>query len=230
MPLRLRCAALLFDSDGVLVDSHSVIDRVLRAWSARHGLDTDRVIELSWGRRDIELVGLAAPHLDAEAEARWIEERELADVEGVRALPGARELLERLPGGRWAVVTSGSGELVRRRLDAAGLPEPEVLISADDVREGKPSPEGYLKAARALGADPADCLVFEDAPSGVAAGTAAGARVIALLTTAAHGELPADAWIDDLRSVAPTATDSGEPDELIALDIRAELRKKPRNG
>lgn len=84
MPLRLRCAALLFDSDGVLVDSHSAIDRVLRAWSARHGLDTDRVIELSWGRRDIELVGLAAPHLDAEAEARWIEERELADMEANR--------------------------------------------------------------------------------------------------------------------------------------------------
>jgi mannitol-1-/sugar-/sorbitol-6-phosphatase len=126
-------------------------------------------------------------------------------------VPGARRLLDRLPPERWAVVTSGSEALVRNRLRAAGLPVPHVLVCADDVNEGKPSLEGYAKAACALGFAPSDCLVCEDSPSGVAAGKAAGARVVAVLTTAARTDLNADVWIGDLREVAlaPVPQDGG---------------------
>jgi len=202
MPSTLRCAGILFDCDGVLVDSQPVIDRVLREWAAAHGLDARRVPELSRGRRDVELVRLAAPWLGADAEARRLEEREPAEVDGLAEVPGARRLLCALPAGRWAVVTSGGGALVRTRLRAAALPEPRVVISADDVREGKPHPEGCLAAVRALGVDPADCVVFEDSPAGVAAGKAAGARVVGVGTAPGRSRPPAGLWIGDLRDVA----------------------------
>ncbi|PRX00909.1 UNVERIFIED_ORG: beta-phosphoglucomutase-like phosphatase (HAD superfamily) [Actinomadura viridilutea] len=150
----LRCAGVLFDCDGVLVHSQRVSDRILGEWAANHGLDTQKTVELSRGRRDVELVRMVAPWLDADEEARLLEERELLELDGLEEVPGARRLLDGLPADRWAVVTSGSGTLVRNRLRAAGLPEPRVVISADDVREGKPHPEGYLTAAVHSGSTP----------------------------------------------------------------------------
>lgn len=225
MPSTLLCAGILFDSDGVLVRSQPVIDRILADWAAKHHLDPQEVIELSRGRRDVELVRMVAPWLDAGEEARLLEERELSDLDGIEEVPGARRLLDALPADRWAVVTSGSGSLVRNRLNAAALPEPDVVISADDVTAGKPDPEGYLCAARKLGTDPAECLVFEDSPTGVAAGIAAGSRVIGVLTTATRDTLPADMWIDDLREVTLGDDVRGSGDPGIALKVGAPSRQ-----
>lgn len=218
----LRCAGVLFDADGVLVHSQPVIDRIVREWAAGQGLDPQKTVELSRGRRDVELVQAVAPWLDAEEEARLLEERELHELDGLEEVPGARRLLDSLPPDRWAIVTSGSGTLVRNRLRAVALPEPRVVVSADDVRKGKPHPEGYLTAARALGMDPADCVVFEDSPAGAAAGAAAGARVIGVLTTLERSQLPADLWIDDLREVVLIGEDSDGRD--ITLRVGAADR------
>lgn len=167
-------ALILFDLDGVLVDSLPVIERILRAWAAEHDLDADKAVALSHGRRDIDLIRLIAPHLDAEAEAARVVEREEHDTTGVRAMPGAADLLATLPAGSWAVVTSGTRAVATARIAAAGLPMPRLLLAAEDVAEGKPSPAGYLRAAALLGQDPERCLVVEDAEAGALAARAAG--------------------------------------------------------
>ena len=120
-------------------------------------------------------VARTCPDIDLDAEVAWVERGEIEDVEGVAPIPGAVDFLKRLPPDRWAVVTSASVPLARARLKAAGVTPPVVLITAEDVERGKPDPAGYLKAAAALGVDIADCLVFEDAEAGIAAGEAAGA-------------------------------------------------------
>lgn len=174
----LTCAAVLFDLDGVLVDSAPVIERQLRSWAADHGLDGDAVVGRSHGRTDVELVRELAPHLDAGQEADLMAAREAADTDGLTECPGAAVLLAALPAGRWGIVTSGHSSVARARLGAAGLPEPAVFVTAERVPRGKPAPDGYLLGARLLGADPGDCVVVEDAPAGVAAGRAAGATVL----------------------------------------------------
>ncbi|TDE01062.1 HAD family hydrolase [Jiangella asiatica] len=174
----MTCHKILFDLDGVLVDSLGLIERILRAWAAEHELDGDRAVALSHGRRDIDVVRLIAPHLDAAAEARRIVEREERDIDGLTAARGAAGLLAALPPGRWAVVTSGTRAVARARLAAAGLPEPAVLVAADDIVHGKPHPEGYLTAAGLLDAVPERCVVVEDAAAGVRAAAAAGMRCI----------------------------------------------------
>ena len=174
---------MLSDLDGVLVDSGAAIERTWRTFAERHGLDTASVLAESHGRRSVDLIRLVAPDLDAAAEAAAIEREEIESVEGLLPLPGARELVSSVPADRFAVVTSGSRALAVARLRAAGLPVPEVLVTAEQVEAGKPDPAGYLRAAALLGVDPSECLVLEDAPAGVAAGLAAGMTVIAVLTT-----------------------------------------------
>ena len=195
--LVLEPEAVLSDMDGVLVDSTAVIERTWRGFAARHGLDPEYVLAQSHGRRARDLIALVAQHLDVAAEAARVAQEEIDAAGEVRPLPGARELLAAVPPARFAVVTSSPRPLAIARLRAAGLTVPQVLVTGDDVENGKPDPAGYLRAAELLGVDPAHCIVLEDAPAGVEAGRAAGMTVVAVLTTndpsalnRAHGRVP----------------------------------------
>lgn len=183
------CRAVLFDMDGVLVDSLALIEEQLRQWARDRGIDPRVVVELSPGRTNAELVAQVAPHLDAAAEARSLLEQEVATAGDVRACPGALELVAQLPAGSWAVVTSGNRPVARERLRAAGFGEPAVLVSADEVAAGKPDPQGYAMAARLLGVAPEACVVVEDAVAGLRAAAAAGMRAVAV--EGDSGPLPA---------------------------------------
>src|SRR5215472_16701056 len=166
------CAAILFDLDGVLCDSTRQVDREWREWAARKGVDGDAVMAIAHGVRTIEVIRRVAPHLDAETEAAAIENHEAHDQRGVVVMPGAPELVKSIPDGRWGVVTSGSRLLAQSRLRHCGLPVPDVLVTSDDVTNGKPDPEPYLKGAEGLGFRPQECLVIEDAPAGIQSGRA----------------------------------------------------------
>lgn len=181
--LTLRCAAVLFDLDGVLVDSTACVEKSWRDWATRRELDPDRVMEVAHGRRTIETVRLVAPHLNAAQEAAAIAAVESTTTEGVLEVPGARELLERLPANAWAIVTSGVRAVATLRIRHTRLPMPKVLVPADEIELGKPDPEGYLTAARLLGVDPAMCVVVEDTPPGLQAARAGGMRSIAVSGT-----------------------------------------------
>ena len=178
-----RCSALLFDLDGVLVDSTRSVDRQWRIWAREQGIDEEKVMALGHGVRTIDVIRAVAPHLDAEAEVRKLESREAEDHDGVAVMPGAAELVRAIPEGRWCVVTSGTRHLARARLRLAGIPIPMILITADDVANGKPYPEPYLQAAELLGVDPKECLVIEDAPAGIQSAHAGGMKVIGLTST-----------------------------------------------
>ncbi|HXO38821.1 MAG TPA: HAD-IA family hydrolase [Candidatus Acidoferrum sp.] len=175
--------AILFDMDGVLMDSTPSVERVWRAWALAHGLDPDSVVAQAHGRRSIETVRVVAPQLDAEKENVIVEQMEIDDKEGVTALPGAAELLAHLPDARFAIVTSATRPLAVARLGYAGLSVPRHMVTAEDVVHGKPSPEPFLKGAALLGFPPADCLVFEDTAAGIASARAAGMHAVALQTT-----------------------------------------------
>jgi sugar-phosphatase len=177
------CAAILFDLDGVLVDSTRSVERHWRLWASEHNVDPEKLLEVAHGRRTSETIQLVAPHLNVQSEVDRVETREAADSEGVTVMPGARELVTSIPDARWGIVTSGTRWLATARLRLAGIPMPSVLVTAEDVTNGKPSPEPYQKGARLLGFDPQTCVVIEDAPAGVEAGRAAGAQVIALANT-----------------------------------------------
>jgi sugar-phosphatase len=188
----IQCRALLFDMDGVLVDSRAVVERTWHRWGAHRGVDPAPVLAIAHGRRVSDTLRAVTPNATAAAIARevaWLDDAEANDFEGITAVPGARDFLAALPAGRWAMVTSASREIAAKRLAAAGIPVPALVVSSEDVARGKPDPEGYLAGARLAGAVPADCVVFEDAPVGVAAGMAAGARVIALATSHAPAQL-----------------------------------------
>jgi sugar-phosphatase len=201
-----RRPVLLCDLDGVLVDSTAAIDRVYRLWAAEQGLDAALVVATAQGRPSREVVRVCAPQLDAEAQSAAIEAAHVADQEGVVAVAGAHELLSRTPPERLAVVTSCSPALAAARFAAAGLPAPRVCVTAEQVARGKPDPEGYRLAAGLLGAAAADCVVVEDAPAGVAAGLAAGMRVVAVLTSHPREALRgADAFVEDLTEVPAIA-------------------------
>lgn len=181
----VSCRAILFDLDGVLVDSTVIVERHWRIWAAQHGLQSEHILANSHGRRTMDTLRAVASHLhlDLEQEAALIENSEIEDTEGLIAVPGAAELLQALPDHSWAVVTSGSHMLATTRLQAVGLPVPQTFVTAEQVCLGKPHPEGYLKAATLLGLEPQDCLVIEDAPAGIQAAHAAGSRVIGVTTT-----------------------------------------------
>jgi len=179
--------AFLFDMDGTLLNSIAAAERVWAAWARRHGLDVEAFLGTIHGVRAIDTINRQAlPGVDAQAEARGITEAEIEDVEGVLAIPGAVAFLQSLPAHRWAVVTSAPKALALRRMHAAGLAPPAVMITAEDVASGKPDPACYLLGAQRLGVPIGECLVFEDAPVGIRAGEAAGADV--LVVTSAHGE------------------------------------------
>lgn len=185
----LNCQAILFDLDGVLVDSTPSVARVWTRWARDHGIDPQRAIAHAHGRRSIETVRALAPELNAAEENLRVEQMEIEDKEGVTALPGAARLLKTLPQNRFAIVTSATRPLARARIGYAGLPLPKHLLTADDVTEGKPSPEPYLKGAALLGFAPQDCIVIEDAPAGITSARTAGMQVIALPNTYPVDEL-----------------------------------------
>jgi mannitol-1-/sugar-/sorbitol-6-phosphatase len=196
------CKAILFDLDGVLIDSTPAVARTWTAWAIQHGINPKVAVEKAHGRRSIETVRTLTPDLDAEAENKIVERMEIEDKEGVVALPGARELLASLPPERYAIVTSATRALARARLSYAGLPAPQNMICADDVVNGKPFPEPYLKGAELLGFAPKDCLVIEDAPAGIRSARSAGARVLAVVNTYPAEDLrQADSVTTSLSSV-----------------------------
>jgi len=181
--LQLCCHAVLFDMDGVLVDSTHAVARVWRQWASERGFDAMRVAQMAQGRPSITTIRELLPEADYDAENRIVEAREMQDLEGVVACAGARELLASLPEDRWALVTSSTRPLAEVRLRAAGLPAPTFVVTGSDVQKGKPDPEPFLKAAAMLGFPASDCLVIEDTPAGIVAGRRAGCRVLALRTT-----------------------------------------------
>jgi sugar-phosphatase len=202
------CAAILFDLDGVLVDSTRSVTRQWSRWAKENHIDPQRVVEIAHGVRTIEIVRQLAPHLDAAAEVIRIEKREADDQEGVAVMPGAAELLESIPEGRWCVVTSGTRYLATARLKLANLPTPRVLVSANDVSKGKPDPEPYLMGAKLLRINPAECLVIEDAPAGIRAAHAGGMKAIAITSTYPATELQeADAIVHNLAQIRVRSTD-----------------------
>jgi len=210
--MRFPVDAILFDIDGTLVDSTAAVVRTWETWAAKRGLDAQEILRVCHGRRTEDTLVMFLPTGEHAAAVAELQQLELADLADVIALPGAQSLLPRLPADRWAAVTSGPRDVMRTRLTAAGLPIPEVLVSAEAVEAGKPDPEGYLKAAAALGRDIRRCLVVEDAPAGIEAGRAAGARVLAVATSHEAPELAsADAVIPDLSACELEVT----PDGLI---------------
>jgi len=171
-------AAFLFDMDGTLLDSSAVVNRVWLTWARRHGVDTQTLLASMHGVRAADTVRrFAGPTLDIAHETEWIAQAELNDIEGIVPIEGIGTFIQRLEPNDWAIVTSASLELATIRLRAAKLPLPRVLITAEDVRRGKPDPEGFLLAADRLGVRIDQCLVFEDSPAGVAAAKASGAHV-----------------------------------------------------
>jgi mannitol-1-/sugar-/sorbitol-6-phosphatase len=198
---RFECRAILFDLDGVLVDSAAYIEKQWRRWARSKGLPAEPFLRVCHGRRALETIRLAAPHLDAEAEIAAFVPDDVEDRAGLQPVEGAAALLQKLPVGSWAVATSGTRTAATERLRNAGLPIPGVLVCAEDVLHGKPSPDVYLLAAAGLGVSPADCIVVEDAPAGVEAARAAGMGVVALTTTHRAEDLAADARTSTLAGI-----------------------------
>lgn len=215
---RFECRAVVFDLDGVLVDSTGYVEQQWRRWATSKGLAVEPFLRVCHGRRALETIRLAAPHLDAEMEvAAFAPEEGTADPI-LRPVEGAARLLQALPAGSWAVATSGSRVVATARLRRAGLPIPGVLICAEDVVRGKPCPDAYLLAAAGLDVEPTECLVVEDAPAGIEGARAAGMAVIALTTTHPREELPADACTASLAGIhVGRIADNGRQERLLEL-------------
>ncbi len=220
---KIRCAAVLFDLDGVLIDSTPAVTRVWQGWARKHGFDPDKIVHQAHGRPSIETIRELLPGADHEAENLIVERGEIEDVEGLIPLPGALHLLSTLPPGRWTIATSCTRDLAEVRIRAAGLPVPDAIITASDITRGKPNPEPYRKAAALLGFSPQECVVFEDVSAGIRAGKAAGTRVIALRTTVSEKEL-LDAGADFVvNSCADVAVESFSSEGIVlALETSGE--------
>ena len=205
------------------MDSTPAVERVWAWWARKHGFEPDEVVKRAHGRPSITTIRELLPDADYAAEDREVQRREIADIEGLIPLPGAIELLQALPLDRWAIVTSCTRDLAHVRIAAAGLLKPRHLVTSTDVTHGKPDPEPYLKGAQFLGVNAADCLVVEDAPAGIRAGKAAGARVVALRTTASDAELQqagADWIVDDCAQLFRDSSAAGE--ELLLIGRRTK--------
>jgi sugar-phosphatase len=185
----VECSALLFDFDGVLVDSTKLVYRLWGGWAAKQNLDPEQVFSIVHGRRAFEIITIVAPHLPAAEEAQALILEEANDPSGTEQIAGAAELLAALPEHYWAIVTSGGHAATLSKLAHAGLTPPKMLVSADDVKVGKPDPEGYLKAAEMLNRSPSECIVIEDSPAGLEAAKRAGMRSIGVLSTHEASEL-----------------------------------------
>jgi sugar-phosphatase len=193
--VRVAAKGILFDMDGVLVSSIGSAVRCWRRWAELYNVPGAGSFDLPHGVRSIDIVKMLRPDIDPEEGQRVIEDMEVEDVADLKVLPGVKALLEGLPQERWAIVTSATRRLLLARLNAAGLPVPERIISAEMVERGKPDPEPYRRGAELLGFRPAECVVIEDAPSGVGAGKAAGCRVLGVLGTNSAAELHEAEWV-----------------------------------
>ena len=217
--MKIHCRGVLFDLDGVLVDSTPAVARVWTKWATKHGFVPEQVVHQAHGRPSITTIRELLPHGDHEAENREVERGEIEDVQGVIPLPGALEILRAIPLDRWAIATSCTRQLAEVRIRVAGLPMPKHMITSSDVERGKPDPEPYIKAAQMLAFAPVDCIVIEDAPAGIRAGKASGARVLALRTTAPDPELTQSGadWIaNDLASLRlNSSSDQGQLDLIL---------------
>lgn len=188
-PLAIVVEGILFDMDGVLVSSIGSVNRCWRRWAAEYGVPDAETFEVPHGMRAVEIIRRLRPDIDETQGLRRIEDMELADTADLKVLAGTKALLTSLPEECWAIVTSATWRLMLGRLQAAGLPVPERLVSGDMVERGKPDPEPYRRGATLLGTAPENCLVVEDAPSGVRAGVAAGCRVLGVEGTHTASEL-----------------------------------------
>lgn len=195
--------AILFDLDGVLVDSQHAVELVWQEWGRQRQRDPAPFIALAHGRRTSETIGMVAPELDAKTEAAVLDRMEEECTDGLKASPGALNLVRGIPLGRWGVVTSGHRNVATLRLTSVGIPIPPVLITGDQVKNGKPDPEPYREGIRGMGVAPSECVVIEDAAPGVASAKSAGMRVIGLRTPYNEGELTgADIVIDNLSNLS----------------------------
>ena len=203
-------AAFLFDMDGTILTSIKAAERVWGAWAAGHGLDVAAFLPTMHGKRTEDTVrSLNLPGVDPVAEANRITLAEIEDVAGIEAIAGAADFLKSLPTHRWAIVTSAPRALAERRIAAAGLPTPAVLVAAEDVQRGKPAPDPFLLGAEKLGVTPADCLVFEDTLAGLTAARAAGMASIVVTVTHTH-PLETDAVpVVDYADVRAEASEDG---------------------
>jgi mannitol-1-/sugar-/sorbitol-6-phosphatase len=217
---------VLFDLDGVLVDSTASIEKQWRRWALSKGLPAEPFLKVCHGRRALETIQLAAPHLDAAGEVAAFRPDDFPDGATIQPVAGAVRLLDALPPAGWAVATSGPRAMATARLVEAGLPLPRVLICAEDVLHGKPEPDVYLAAAVALSAPPSECVVIEDAPAGIQAARAARMRVIALTTTHPLPELEADAWTESLDGIELRRLDPG-PDGALHLELAVSEPRLP---
>lgn len=181
--IQVECAALLFDLDGVLIDSTPAVARVWRQWAIEHRFNPEEVVARAHGRPSLTTVREYLPNADHQAENKEVERREIEDLEGVVPLPGALELLGSLPADRWTIVTSCTRPLAEVRIKAAGLPLPANMITSTEITHGKPDPEPYVKGASVLRFPATECVVLEDVPAGVRSGKAAGAKVVAFTST-----------------------------------------------
>jgi mannitol-1-/sugar-/sorbitol-6-phosphatase len=219
-PVEIQTRGILFDLDGVLVDSTPAVARCWARWAVQYGFNADEVVRQAHGRPSIVTLRELMPNGDYEEENRKMEEWEIADTDGVVPLPGVIEILRALPPDQWTIVTSCTPPLAEVRIRVAGLPRPQKIVTSGDVKRFKPDPDPYLKGAELLGLEPADCVVVEDAPAGIRAGRAAGSRVLALRTTEVDNLLTAAGatWIvDDLSKVTLGPTAAARP---LRLSLR----------
>lgn len=223
MDIRLECRGVLFDMDGVLIDSTLAVARVWRRWAQERGFDPEHVAHIAQGRPSLTTIRELLPEADHQTENLRVERREMEDLEGVVACAGARELLAALPAASWALVTSSTRPLAEVRLRACRLPIPERMVTGSDIEHGKPHPEPFLKGAALLGLSPEDCLIVEDTAAGIRAGKAAGCRVLAFRTTMSDAVLRAAGpdWIVD--DCAQVHLDRAPTGERLALMISNAL-------
>lgn len=206
----VKTQGILFDMDGVLISSIGSVVRSWRRWAEIYGVPDAANYTVPHGMRAIEIVKSLRPDIDAQEGLRVVEDMEVDDTADLKVLPGVKKLLEGLPPERWVIVTSATRRLLLARLEVAGLPIPKRFISADMVERGKPDPEPYRRGAELLGFAPSDCVVVEDAPSGVGAGIAAGCRVLGVLGTHSASELSQATWVaESLDGVEVVSGDDG---------------------
>jgi sugar-phosphatase len=215
--------AFLFDMDGTILSSIAAAERVWAAWARGHGIELETFLPTLHGMRAIETISaLGLANIDLEAEVAALTQAEIEDVEGIVSIAGAPAFLASLPADRWAVVTSAPRRLAERRLAAAGLPMPPLMVSGDDVANGKPAPDCFLLAAERLGRDPAECLVFEDAPAGIRAAEAAGMSIMVITAAHAHAQGTSHPTLPGYDDVAALANDTGS---LTLSRIARELSR-----
>jgi sugar-phosphatase len=203
--------AFLFDMDGTVLNSIAAAERIWSAWAERHGVDVETFLPTIHGARAIDTINrLNLPGVDAEAQAAFITQAEIEDVEGIVEIPGAAAFLNSLPADRWAMVTSAPRDLALRRMAAAGIAAPAVMITAQDVKAGKPDPAGYLLAAKRLGLEPRDCLIFEDAAVGIQAAEAAGSPLMIITTTHQHPLETAHATLASYADIRVEVDNAGQ--------------------